>query len=64
MLIAIESLPERQSTVIKMQLGIESKEKTNKEIAEELNLSKGYISSLASRARYRLMRTKYLWKMS
>ena len=58
----IESLPQRESQIVKLTFGINSKPKTIKEISEELSLSQSYLRSRESRALYRIYRA-YLFKV-
>ena len=58
----IESLPQRESQIIKFRLGINSNPKTIKEISEEFSLSQSYIRTRESWALYRIERA-YLFKV-
>ena len=52
---AMNKLNDREQTIIKMRFGlINGKEKTQKEVADELNISQSYISRLEKKILERL----------
>ena len=59
----IESLRQRESQVVKLSLGINSNQKTIKEISEELNLSQSYIRTIEAMALYRIQ-SRYLFRVN
>lgn len=54
---ALEKLPEREKTIVMMRYGLGGKkEKTQKEVADDLGISQSYISRLEKRIMLRLRR--------